>query len=147
MSALDRLLEFSCHCGDCDECELNEAGLEELAQLRNRIAELENTSKSDLGLINSIIAVKNSRIAELEAEHTEEVSVKLKLREIIAELEARTTWQPIETAPKDGTEILVLEREKKDISYVAYYSKFEGWTVPYDEVDPTHWMPLPEPPK
>jgi hypothetical protein len=45
MSALDRLLEFSCHCGDCDECELNEAGLEELAQLRNRIAELEENAK------------------------------------------------------------------------------------------------------
>ena len=62
------------------------------------------------------------------------------------------TWQPIETAPTDGTEVLVYARG----SYaVAFWSGKEwrdmgdiGWAGMYgdDGNQPTHWMPLPEPP-
>ena len=73
-------------------------------------------------------------------------------------------WQPIETAPKDGTRILV-SFGTMGIYAVAWeesaYDEFKLWCVddnkhgPYylrgysDEGprSPTHWMPLPDPPK
>jgi uncharacterized protein DUF551 len=76
-------------------------------------------------------------------------------------------WQPIETAPKDGTAILVygpeLLRETNgncavvrwDASgYATEQSSIKWWVVsdgkfgPYDlrGPSPTHWMPLPDPP-
>lgn len=59
-------------------------------------------------------------------------------------------WQPIETAPKDGTRVLMHK------AGVGKYSTFVGWWNCRDESwrdishlfrDPSHWMPLPEPPE
>lgn len=67
-------------------------------------------------------------------------------------------WQPIETAPKDGTLILLASID----GYVMEASWFDAWYgdranpgwmyANLDEehgsyIDATHWMPLPEPPK
>lgn len=68
-------------------------------------------------------------------------------------------WQPIETAPRDGTAVLVMsdnwtgtktgraEECNGDNTYVAQWWKDDGcrgvWECP---VEPTHWMPLPPPP-
>jgi hypothetical protein len=77
------------------------------------------------------------------------------------------SWQPIETAPKDGTCILVWDgseintaewRCANDFEVVRhrFLSKTYGWYIPYSEQDEqggavdvqaTHWMPLPEPPQ
>lgn len=65
------------------------------------------------------------------------------------------TWQPIETAPKDGTEILI-GQSYKDVWYscVVEWNSNE-WrlteTGSYAEdavpdIDPTHWCQIPEPP-
>lgn len=66
-------------------------------------------------------------------------------------------WQPIDTAPKDGTVILVGVWEiAPDMASAAWNGKF--WSMNYmDEGEfigsgeafhnPTHWQPLPEPPK
>lgn len=59
-------------------------------------------------------------------------------------------WQPIETAPKDGT-LIIGCLAPWDYVNVVYYTKVDGtlnWFNPCDEVicNPTHWMPLPEPP-
>lgn len=60
-------------------------------------------------------------------------------------------WQPIETAPKDGADVLVYGEG----SYaVASWNGEEwrdmgdiGWAGMYgDGNQPTHWMPLPEAP-
>ena len=59
-------------------------------------------------------------------------------------------WQPIATAPKDGTEILVYTRS--ECFYVVVYDDVFSapWRIRNDEglneTVPTHWMPLPEAP-
>jgi len=89
-----------------------------------------------------------------------------------AELAARD-WQPIETAPKDGTRIIICsngmvfegkvwkfyETEKNWIGEVIwwdsgwYMDQVEGWMVANcDEeygvlLEASHWMPLPPPPQ
>jgi len=72
-------------------------------------------------------------------------------------------WQPIETAPKDGTDVLLARKDGVDIGswQEAQPDGFEsgvivdpglpeGWYgylgfSPFDD-PPTHWMPLPVPP-
>lgn len=69
------------------------------------------------------------------------------------------TWQPIESAPRDGTRILVWDGYTQ---FVAWWGERSLWSRQADawvygecggeynslpEVDqPTHWMPLPEEP-
>jgi hypothetical protein len=74
-------------------------------------------------------------------------------------------WQPIETAPKDGTRILLGGGWYDDeaggpvrVSMVARWAQLNrgthGWLIAereggYNNVtydDPTHWMPVPDPP-
>lgn len=62
-------------------------------------------------------------------------------------------WQPIETAPKDGTQILVFMptyfqgKGGMQVCVWMNWSDAPGW---YSHVsgrhEPTHWMRLPEPP-
>ncbi len=54
----------------------------------------------------------------------------------------------IETAPKDGSEILAFGGRRYDIVawHTGHHSGF--WTArSYLNFEPTHWMPLPEPPE
>jgi hypothetical protein len=69
-------------------------------------------------------------------------------------------WQPIETAPRDGTRILAYQifSETKPVLVVHrhdpggaernprhnYDTWVSDWNTPVGEI--THWMPLPEPP-
>lgn len=52
-------------------------------------------------------------------------------------------WQPIATAPKDGTEILLTDGQYKRTGYWA--KRIQIWSidcvVPLNP--PTHWLPLP----
>ena len=68
-------------------------------------------------------------------------------------------WQPIETAPKDGTEVLLFYPEYTQPvktgrwEHVRHFAngklKWESrkWTSDFDEVTPSYWMPLPPPPE
>lgn len=90
--------------------------------------------------------------------------------ERIAELEAALKergWQPIKTAPKDSTSILVMNNDEPsslgglaetcwagNTAVAAWWGGEDGWVCFMDMVqdpmlhfEPTHWMPLPEPPK
>ena len=52
-------------------------------------------------------------------------------------------WQPIDTAPKDGTVILV---RCVDFTYLASWDSFDGWSVfpqPAQISSPTHWTSIP----
>ncbi len=77
----------------------------------------------------------------------------------IKTLETEQKWQPIETAPKDGRVILlygelsvstggaVTPRKSSNEVYIGHWhtrwqtGNFAIWE------NPTHWMPLPEPPE
>lgn len=73
------------------------------------------------------------------------------LREAADALEAarKDGWQPIETAPKDGSEIILFDPDYFQRSgFEGRYSAPRGnWLSSYDSpVNPTHWRPLPAPP-
>lgn len=57
-------------------------------------------------------------------------------------------WQPIETAPKDGTLILALGPITS--ATVMWEPAHQCWASadnwPWEDFEPTHWRPLPEPP-
>jgi hypothetical protein len=66
-------------------------------------------------------------------------------------------WQPIHTAPKDGTDILICEVifEPSEngfvcLCFIAAWEE-EQWMehgcYPERTLEPTHWMSLPLPPK
>jgi hypothetical protein len=75
-------------------------------------------------------------------------------------------WQPIETAPKDGTEILLRVKKRAGVTgkyLVGHYMEEGSYCDEYPPIDkgwyfwngcsfdkasePTNWMHLPEPPK
>lgn len=71
-------------------------------------------------------------------------------------------WMPIETAPKDGRMVLLGFAGESQIVCVGqwvemsvnadYYDMLPCWVgwvwgSPSALIDPSHWMPLPEPPK
>lgn len=74
----------------------------------------------------------------------------------IERLRGLTEWQPIETAPKDGTQILLAgvcqapSIDAGESSVVkGYWTDFNtgGWVWYGAAMDFTHWMPLPTPPE
>lgn len=63
-------------------------------------------------------------------------------------------WQPIETAPRDGRTIVAIKNDRGHRGYTfIFWDGDDGW-VGYTAEDekrlvkhqPTHWIPLPEPP-
>ena len=79
-------------------------------------------------------------------------------------------WQPIETAPRDGTEVLLWCAPHSDMEMDSIFAAawvtdagdekrpYSTWIIPQaDDKEggwadtlrwmPTHWMPMPEPPK
>ncbi len=60
-------------------------------------------------------------------------------------------WQPIETAPTDGTEVLVYGTCFNEGEFMLAIYQLGEWLETWNN-DPihfviTHWQPLPEPPK
>ena len=60
-------------------------------------------------------------------------------------------WQPIKSAPKDNTKVLIYVPSKTinghDYDAIIMVSRFKGYWWDAAHLKPTHWMPLPEPPK
>jgi hypothetical protein len=62
-------------------------------------------------------------------------------------------WQDIATAPKDGTEVMVVTPNYENAIPAKWFEKWTdggAWVTPgYSQahsVQPTHWQPLPPPP-
>jgi hypothetical protein len=72
----------------------------------------------------------------------------------IERLRAAMQWRPIETAPKRGVFLAVVDGAVRFVSW-GKTSHVPMWGFcladqgfeDYDLCNPTHWMPLPEPPK
>jgi hypothetical protein len=73
----------------------------------------------------------------------------------MGEVELKQGWQPIESAPKDGTVVRVNgphDLYPMDAQYVRFANEWypvpQRLTLGREQIipDPTHWMPLPEPP-
>lgn len=98
--------------------------------------------------------VKRFDLTETDMGPNEADGVSALLLEAAAEitrLREMVTWRPIETAPKDGTEILVNTNAYECGCVIAKWFKYNGreafrdWDA--DAHTPTHWLPLPPPPK
>lgn len=83
-----------------------------------------------------------------------------------AKVREAQAWQPIETAPKDGTNIILADGKHATVGnwyheepYIHEYRDlggnyagqdegdgFNGWVDWSGGITPTHWMPLPPPP-
>lgn len=65
-------------------------------------------------------------------------------------LMAAQAWQPIETAPKDGTEFIACLNygENQEFAVMIWHECEEDWTDTFGAIIglPTHWMPSPTPP-
>lgn len=64
------------------------------------------------------------------------------------------SWQPIETAPRDGTRILLSNENRVGIgqwitNFQSGYNYNDWFSLMLNKFpyNPTHWMFLPEPPK
>jgi hypothetical protein len=68
---------------------------------------------------------------------------------MIRQLLAESEWQPIETAPRDGTWVLCMWEEDETPYVAALMYDCDRWydADGDDYLDPTHWRPLPAPPK
>lgn len=67
-------------------------------------------------------------------------------------------WQPIDSAPRDGTKIDVINHHGErttDVYFSPHRNRWVHWWQQYHgsmgevelDIAPTHWMPLPTPPK
>lgn len=64
-------------------------------------------------------------------------------------------WKPIETAPKDGTRVLLGRADEGWTTVGSFDDERDEWwesNTNWDDFNgapiyPTHWQPLPEPPQ
>ena len=89
---------------------------------------------------------ENCRLLGKSAER--ELALLAEIDRLKAKL-AKTEWQPIETAPMDGTRVLVTAGF---MVVDAYFRRGDWWLYECGDdwysvtINPTNWMPLPEPP-
>lgn len=65
-------------------------------------------------------------------------------------VEWKNLWQPIETAPMDGTHLLLVTGGYAKVRIGWFYANSWHWDGDYNGVSygkrPTHWMQIPTPP-
>lgn len=145
---------------------------------QERIAELEAEAEGHHEAFGAVVEQKQAlaaRVAQFESTIQSQGGVIVAMRQerdaALAQVQAR--WQPIRTAPKDGTPIVLARDERVTCGHWEpercptaaehhsttgeYLGQFEtgevieAWWYSEDggfdeEHSPTHWMPLPPPP-
>jgi hypothetical protein len=173
MDIVDRLLQGRCGPGptsDPHECELpsdecpcaiRADAAAEITRLRTTETNLESDCTRIYGEMVEIrnevpndfllVPPDGGDVKTYEAVRAMAVEIT-RLRKERDEARAAMTWQPIETAPKDGTEILVCGPDKNGGLYRAVQRWPENWGLywpvtymAYAAGEPAHWMPLPTP--
>ncbi len=74
-----------------------------------------------------------------------DIDAHLDRRDLIAEVERLTAWRPMESAPKDGTDVLCL-CEGIGVRVLYWHTHFEGWTLAgsdANDYEPIGWLPTP----
>ena len=81
-----------------------------------------------------------------------EMSMRLRTapKTAAAPVQALAAWNPIETAPKDESNVVLLRQPCGSVAngyfFADVYTGNGAWIWPYTHKNPTHWMPLPAPP-
>lgn len=87
--------------------------------------------------VESVRQVAQDNKTETESTRIENARLKAEV-ERLRSLSANSEWQPIETAPKDGQEILAYRHPHGVFLMPGYWGN--------DMYQMTHWMPMPKPP-
>jgi hypothetical protein len=111
------------------------------------------SAKKENGELSEQIArAAAERIAESMLQPSEAIYIVPIIEAAIAE-SARAQWLPIATAPKDGSPVLLFGRsdsgQRRAVGHYDAKPRPGGygpwhWGITFQ---PTHWMPLPQPPK
>jgi len=97
--------------------------------------------------------MSNMDIVGMQADRLLEQAKEInRLLEEITCLRAATAWQPIETAPRDGTTVLLWLVDGQmmiDGEYaIQGFHSARAWRTEFHvTAEPTHWQPLPTPPE
>lgn len=86
----------------------------------------------------------------LKEQHGEDAVKEAFMLGVIQGMKQAQEWRPIETAPKDGTRVLLLGRNKRHADGHWEAKAYNGngcWVWPYVKAEPRNWMPLPQPPQ
>jgi len=103
-----------------------------------------------VGRTNKIlVTIAAAQSADPKAASAKAVVLTARNQELEAQLTEQAQWQPIETAPKDGTSILVWKQGEAVVQ--GWWNRggafnMPHWSTPSNLFDPTHWMPLLQPP-
>jgi len=102
--------------------------------------------------------------AEGPVVHDKEIGSDEAIEQAAAAWNQRSTWQPIETEPRDGTKVLAWDGSEMQIGWTITIHHEPGvrlkpgaqnphtfWVytdeeLHYYDFEPTHWQPLPSPP-
>lgn len=96
-------------------------------------------------LLNALVDMQQSPLYAARRSILEQA--ELLIVNLSAKLAAIPAWQPIETAPKDGTRVSLCSHSGNVASgYWEHYTT-SWWDWPFSFEEPTRWMPLPAPPK
>jgi hypothetical protein len=148
-------------CGERDEAKVKVAELEErIAALESELAELANQEPCGWQFRVRVIATgewsqwehANDTVRKL---HKDKCKKDTEFRPVFAHppAAAASEWKPIETAPKDGTPLILFARAKHATAsapVIGWYLESHGWIEaaygPNEPVGlvPSYWMPRPE---
>jgi hypothetical protein len=123
---------------------MNDANCLNCLALQAEVARLQSENGELLERLGLMKVRHNSRAEAAEAE----------VARLTQEQETLKSWQPMETAPKDGTNVLVCWHDGATASMFAVgHNLGDGrrWQNTHDWLHnerswPTHWMPVPDPP-